>query len=346
MSKKIVKFVSLFVLLFVSAVLVACRNEKEENIYVYDVNKDIVQCTGENLTLKQKNKKLSDFEGIYNKYSGEDIYTSSDKKVSMPKLVCIETPENYEPTEFTRYDIVTLTKDSSGFYSGIKIIAYETDESDENEVDDEAFSHSNYGLPIDKELQEETMTVEEWLEFLDGEQIVYSGEELPIVSADLKKELESDSDIKLSINKNTGALVAEKNGVLTRYKKTGDEAVSVETGSSIVDYCRLDPNNEVLIDSYKRYISGWWRTPDIDGLKAINFEIVFYDGVKNHGATISYSLDVETKGLRATISSADSSVDYIFVYVDDDHMTWIAGKDDPEGQVYQVERTDPPKEST
>lgn len=118
-------FCALILAIILPLMIPACSGEQAYDDYrarMTEINGIFSQCQGKGLTRKELAGRLALFDDVEEKYGGKDL----SKGYFAPHFI-LESPENYEATENTRYDIEVLDKDKDGFIKGIKVTPYEID---------------------------------------------------------------------------------------------------------------------------------------------------------------------------------------------------------------------------
>lgn len=204
MNKKIriirVLAVLVIIPMFLS-VLSSCENQihyvsSDEQLKLgEEINPQIEACTGNGLTYDEVCEKLNEFNKIAEKYGQK---TKDHESVQLGA----REPEEYDKSDDARYDINLLSM-QDGIYAGIEIVQVKpSPKSSDTDTEEEQIEETE---EITTETEPEGMTVDDYLEWMDGWWKLEGKTKAHYLLGNLKAN-ESLCEVEYSIDDETGGL--------------------------------------------------------------------------------------------------------------------------------------------
>ena len=160
--KKSFKYLLVLLFVFTMLIFVSCSDDKEDlingakefNLDQADkLHRDLLRCTGTNLTRDEMAQLVYDYEKVQKKWNGEEFHDPNDTSIIVVLDLQLVTPGKHEHDENTRYEITILEKDKLGFEKGLKVSVMNNSSTDETETDTESqeeettLAETESGLP-------------------------------------------------------------------------------------------------------------------------------------------------------------------------------------------------------
>lgn len=160
--KKTFKYLLVILFVFMMLIFVSCNDNEDD--WKFDqknaaleqaeqLHRDLLKCTGTNLTRDEMAQLVYDYEKVQKKWNGAKFFDPYDEKNNVVLDLQLVTPGKHEHDENTRYEITILEKDKLGFEKGLKVSVMNNSSTDETETDAESqeeettLAETESGLP-------------------------------------------------------------------------------------------------------------------------------------------------------------------------------------------------------